>query len=304
MMRKFDSSQDYHQGEAQRQDSASQQRLLDHTAHYYDVCHNDYLFAWCNRDNLALHYGYWNSKETYQHHQALLNTNKMLYQFANIQSPSRILDAGCGLGGSSLWLAAQGNQVTGITISPKQVAYANKVAKKRKLAHCAQFEQVDFCKTPYPDGSFDVIWGLESICYALDKSLFLKEAYRLLKKGGQLIMCDAFLLKSDFTESEWQTVSRFLKGWVVPNLAKRDDFKQMISDAGFQQIAIEDITQQILPSSTHMLKVAKQLGPVQKISQFLRLRSQTQTDNYQVGFAQYDFFHGGLAEYCIFRATK
>lgn len=303
-MHKFDSSQDHHQGEAKSLDPSSRQRLLDDTVHYYDTCHNDYLFAWCNRDNLALHYGYWDSDAPYQHHQALLNTNKMLYQSANIHPDAHILDAGCGLGGSSLWLAAQGNQVTGISISQKQVDYANKVAKKRKLNQLAKFEVADYCQTPYPDGSFDVIWGLESICYALDKSLFLKEAYRLLRDGGQLIMCDAFLLKSDFTDSEWQTVSRFLKGWVLPNLSRREDFQQMIEQAGFKDTTVQDISQQILPSSTHMLNVAKRLKPVQKVSRWLKLRSQTQTDNYNVGFAQYDFFHGGLAEYCIFRATK
>jgi|TARA_B110000902_G_scaffold120026_1_gene140725 cyclopropane fatty-acyl-phospholipid synthase-like methyltransferase len=303
-MHKFDSSQDYHQGIAHKQDSSSQQRLLGDTVHYYDTCHNDYLFAWCNRDNLALHYGYWDSKYPYQHHQALLNTNKALYQFANIQAPCRVLDAGCGLGGSSLWLAAQGNQVKGISISPKQVAFANKVAKKRKLTDSVQFEVANFCQTPYADGSFDVIWALESACYALDKSLFLKEAYRLLSKGGQLIMCDAFLLKSNFTNEQWHTVSSFLKGWVVPNLAKREDFQQMINEAGFEHTAIEDITPQILPSSTHMRDVAQRLKPIQKISRWLKLRSQTHTDNFNVGFAQYDFFHGGLAEYCIFRATK
>jgi tocopherol O-methyltransferase len=303
-MHKFDSSQDYHQGVAHQQDSTSQQRLLDNTVHYYDSCHNDYLFAWCNRDNLALHYGYWDSKDPYQHHEALLNTNKILYQTADIQLPSRILDAGCGLGGSSLWLAAQGNQVTGISISQKQIDYANKVAKKRKLSENAQFDLANFCETPYEDKSFDVIWGLESVCYALDKSDFLKEAYRLLRKGGQLIMCDAFLLKNEFTDDEWLTVSAFMKGWVLPNLATRNDFQQMIDGAGFESTTVEDITQQILPSSTHMLETAQKLKPVQKISQWLKLRTQTQTDNYQVGFAQHDFFHGGLAEYCIFRATK
>jgi cyclopropane fatty-acyl-phospholipid synthase-like methyltransferase len=303
-MHKFDSNQDYHQGVARKTDSSSQQRLLGNTVHYYDTCHNDYLFAWCNTDNLALHYGYWDTKAPYQHHEALLNTNKILYQTADIQSPSRILDAGCGLGGSSLWLAAQGNQVTGISISQKQIDYANKVSKKRKLSNNAKFDVANFCETPYADESFDVIWGLESICYALDKSLFLKEAYRLLRKGGQLIMCDAFLLKKDFTDDEWHTVSAFMKGWVLPNLASRADFKQMIDEAGFQSTHIEDITQQILPSSTHMRQTAQKLAPVQKISEWLKLRSQTHTDNYQVGFAQYDFFHGGLAQYCIFRATK
>jgi tocopherol O-methyltransferase len=79
---------------------------------------------------------------------------------------------------------------------------------------------------------------------------------------------------------------------------------QLIQQAGFEHIDIEDISQQILPSSTYMRDVAQRLAPVQKISQWLRLRSQTQTDNYQVGFAQYDIFHGKLAEYCIFRAEK
>lgn len=303
-MHQFNSKQDYHQGVAHNKDASSQQRLLDDTIHYYDSCHNDYLFAWCNRNNLALHYGYWDSDEPYQHHQALLNTNIKLYQSANIQAPCRILDAGCGLGGSSLWLAALGNKVTGISVSQKQINYANKVARKRNLVDSAQFDVANFCETPYADGSFDVVWGLESVCYALDKSLFLEEAFRLLRPGGQLILCDAFLLKSHFTDAEWLTVSRFLKGWVLPNLCQRDDFQEMISQAGFSHTEINDISQQILPSSTYMYNTARKLAPVQKISQWLRLRSQTQTDNYNVGLAQYDFFHGGLAEYCIFRAIK
>jgi tocopherol O-methyltransferase len=53
-----------------------------------------------------------------------------------------------------------------------------------------------------------------------------------------------------------------------------------------------------------MRLTTQKLALVQKISEWLKLRSQTHTDNYQVGFAQYDFFHGGLAEYCIFKAIK
>jgi hypothetical protein len=53
-----------------------------------------------------------------------------------------------------------------------------------------------------------------------------------------------------------------------------------------------------------MYKTATRIAPDQKISKWLGLRKQTQSDNYQVGFAQYDFFHDRLAEYCIFTATK
>jgi cyclopropane fatty-acyl-phospholipid synthase-like methyltransferase len=280
-------------------------QLLNDTARYYEECQNDYLFAWCNRNNLALHYGYWDSTADYDHHQALLNTNRILYEQAGIQASEHVLDAGCGLGGSSLWMAEQQhNQVTGITISPKQAAYATKQAQRRHVDQQVNFEVCDYMQTPFESESFDVIWFLESACYALNKVDLMKEAYRLLRPGGRLALADAFLLKSEFTEQEWQTVQTFLTSWVVPNLCQHDEFSQLLTQTGFKSIQTTDISQQTLPSSKHMYKVTKRLYPVQKISQWLGLRSVAQTANYQGGLAQYDFFHQRLAEYRLFTARK
>ncbi|MCK5871868.1 MAG: methyltransferase domain-containing protein [Methylococcales bacterium] len=284
---------------------ANSEKLLEETIEHYDDCHQDYLFAWCNSRNLALHYGYWDEKKPYNHHQALLNTNQELYKRAGILSADHVLDAGCGLGGSALWIAEQrGNRVTGITLSEKQVAYATKSAKKRGLETLTDFKMEDYCKTSFDDESFDVIWAVESVCHTLNKRDFIKEAYRLLRKGGRLAVSDAFMLQRDFNETQWHSVMDFLNGWAVPNLSDRQAFASMIEDTGFSVTALYDISQQILPSSKHMYKTAKRLEPVQKISQFLGLRSTAQTANYKVGFAQYDFFHEKLAEYCMFVATK
>jgi tocopherol O-methyltransferase len=304
-MHHFDSTKDYHHQNTSKQIEASNDELLVDTVHYYNECHNDYLFAWCNTQNLALHYGYWDQESPYNHHQALLNTNQVLYDSANIQSSDQILDSGCGLGGSSLWLASQHqNRVTGITISDKQVYYARKHARRRNLGHLADFQLADYCHTPFEDKSYDVVWALESACYALDKKAFLQEAYRLLNNGGRLALCDAFMLQQDFDEKQWQTVQTFLQGWVVPNLSSRAQFIRLLEEVGFKNIQVTDISRQILPSSKHMHKVAKRLQPVQKISQWLGLRSEGQTANYKVGYAQYDFFHEPLAEYCVFTAQK
>ncbi|MCK5872727.1 MAG: SAM-dependent methyltransferase, partial [Methylococcales bacterium] len=100
----LDSSKDYHDKDL-NPDEGVNEKLLEDTAQYYEDCHQDYLFAWCNRDNLALHYGYWDEDKAYDHHQALLNTNRVLYEKAAIQPTEHVLDAGCGLGGSSLWMA-------------------------------------------------------------------------------------------------------------------------------------------------------------------------------------------------------
>lgn len=298
-------NKDYHHKDSTRNNDVSSDNLLKDTVEYYEDCQNDYLFAWCNRDNLALHYGYWDDDKTYDHHQALLNTNRELYKAASIKSSDRVLDAGCGLGGSSLWMAGEhNNQVTGITLSEKQAIYANKKAKNRQLNDLTHFEIADFCKTPFEDESFDVVWALESSCYALHKGDFIKEAFRVLKKGGRLALCDAFMLRREFNEQEWQTVMAFLKGWQVPNLSDCKDFTQMLNETGFESVQLIDISQQVLPSSKYMYKTATRLAPIHKISQWLGLRSKIQTANYKVGFAQYDFFHNSLAEYCIFTAIK
>ena len=301
----LDPDKDYHNKHLSADQAPVNEKLLDDTVQYYEDCHHDYFFAWCNRQNLALHYGYWDETTPYNHHQALLNTNQKLYQQANIQASDKVLDAGCGLGGSSIWMAEQHqNSVTGITISEQQANYARNSAKRRQVNAHAHFEVADYCQTPFPDESFDVIWALESACYALDKGAFIKEAYRLLRKGGRLALCDAFMLQREFNDQQWHTVMSFLNGWRLPNLSSRTEFNQLLQNAGFNTIHIEDISEQVLPSSKYMYKVTKRLYPIQKISQWLRLRSDTQTANYETGFAQYDFFHDRLAEYCIFTATK
>lgn len=295
-------NQDY-RSQAQQPDLSA---LKADAARHYDECYRDYLFAWCNLDNLALHYGYWQDQtQVYQQHQALLAKNQVLYDYAGIKRDDKVLDAGCGIGGSSIWMAKQhGNTVTGITISQKQVHYAEKHAKRHGVADLVDFQVADFCATPFADASFDVVWALESSCHALNKADFLREAYRLLRPGGRLVVCDGFLLQRQFTEQQWQAVVTCLDGWAVPNLCDRQEFTDLLTKQNFQAIQCYDISRETMPSVDYMYKVAKRLRPVQKISQFLGLRTSAQTANYLVGLAQYQLFTENLTEYCIFTAQK
>lgn len=304
-MHYLESNKDYRDQSLRQDTELATAGLLEDTAQHYDDCYQDYLFAWCNKNNLALHYGYWDQPEPYSHHQALINKNQQLYKLAGIQADARVLDAGCGIGGSSIWMAKEhGNTVTGITISASQANYAKQHAKRHKVSKLAHFEVTDFCQTPFADESFDVVWALESSCHALNKGDFLKEAYRLLRKGGRLVVCDGFILKREFTDEQWQAIVICLNGWAVPNLCSRSEFTQLLEDQGFVDTQYTDISKQTLASSVYMDKVAKRLKPVQKISQWLGLRSKAQTANYLVGEAQYTLFKEKLTEYGIFTATK
>ncbi len=302
---RIEPDQDYRDQSLRQNERLSPEALAEDAVKHYDDCYRDYLAAWCNRDNLALHYGYWDSDKPYQHHQALLNKNQILYDKAGISPEHKVLDAGCGIGGSSIWMGREhGNQVTGITISGQQARYARQHAKRHGVADKVDFEVADFCQTPFEDESFDVVWALESSCHALKKGDFLKEAWRLLRPGGRLVVCDGFLRQREFNEQQWQAVVTCLNGWAVPNLCSRDEFATLLQNLDFQAVQVHDITRQTLPSADYMYKVAKRLYPVQKISQWLGLRSKAQTANYYVGLAQHQLFDEQLTEYLIFTAQK
>ena len=282
----------------------SAETLREAAVKHYDACYWDYLFAWSGRNDLALHYGYWD-ENTHSHSQSLLNKNQKLYEAADIKSSDYVLDAGCGIGGSSIWMAKNhANNLKAITISAKQAYYAGRHAKRHGVAEQIDFEVSDFCQTPYADETFDVVWGLESICHALNKADFIREAFRVLKKGGRLVVCDGFLMQREVADEDWPAMVDCLDGWAVPNLCLRDEFTHILSDQGFENIKYDDITEQTLPSAEYMYKVAKRLEPVQKISQWLGLRSETQTANFKVGLAQLHLFQNKLVEYGIFSAQK
>src|SRR5215216_5786041 len=84
---------------------------------------------WTNQKALATHVGYWETG-TRNDHDAQAHMNRILAQRAAIQPSEQVLDAGCGMGGSSLWLAQNcGAHVFGITVSPSQAAFAMRAAR-------------------------------------------------------------------------------------------------------------------------------------------------------------------------------
>ncbi|MBK9723116.1 MAG: class I SAM-dependent methyltransferase [Saprospiraceae bacterium] len=139
--------------------------------------------------NNAMHYGYWKKEDTKLLQDALKNMNDYVFSVLNLNSGGRYLDAGCGIGGSSMYAASKIDcEVYGISISEKQISTATQKSAQKMKMGITQFPVQEYCNTNFQDGFFDGIFGIESICDV--KSDFLLEASRLLKTGGRLIMAD------------------------------------------------------------------------------------------------------------------
>ena len=220
---------------------------------YYDLSQTHYKRVWNLKRSRSLHYGYWDSS-TKNFHAALLNINKILAEKAGINKYDKVLDAGCGIGGSSLWLTKNiGCNVTGISLSAKQVETANKLAAEENLQTLAVFEQQDFTATKYEAESFNIIWAIESVCHANDKSKFINEAYQLLKKGGRLILADFFKIEN-LAGNEAALIKQWANGWAIDDFSTIENFTHQLTTAGFINTNIEDATTKIIPSAKRLFR--------------------------------------------------
>ena len=137
---------------------------------YYQGTQRDYKWFWMSSNSLAMHFGYYD--ETVRtHDSSLLKMNEVLARYAQITSHDHILDAGCGFGGSTIWLARMfGCQVKGINIVPEQVEEAQHFARHHQVSDLTQFARMDFTRTTYADASFDVVWGSKAPSIPITKA--------------------------------------------------------------------------------------------------------------------------------------
>ncbi len=272
-------------------------------AEYYHKTETDYRNLWNIGKTLGIHYGYWDEKVK-SFSKSILRMNEVMAEMAGIQASDKVLDAGCGVGGSSIFLAKTiGCHVTGITVSDRQVKLALDHARGNEVSERTDFRIMNYCQTDFPDQSFDVVWGCESICYADSKEQFVREAYRLLKPGGRLVMADFLVPRME--NNDIPVVRNWLDGWVVNFLETPENFTQYMKQAGFSDVKYRDITA-YTRHSTKRLGLLYYWGRLFEMWIGLKGRSldPVRSKNVYASRHQYVSSRKGLWTYGMFCATK
>jgi MPBQ/MSBQ methyltransferase len=112
---------------------------------------------------------------------------------ASLKSGLRVLDVGCGLGGSGRFLASEHQcKVIGIDLTKEYVDVANALADLVGLKNMVEFRQCSALDMPFDDGAFDVVWTEHVQMNVADKQAFYAEIARVLAPRGRLIFHDIF----------------------------------------------------------------------------------------------------------------
>lgn len=160
-----------------------------------------------------IHHGYFlsaaDSKEVAQ-----IQLIKLLLDRSGLAPGSTVLDVGCGIGGTSRYLAENlGCKVIGVTISGRQVEIANKISREIAGNEGAKVDDEGFIKIggggvsfveldaekmdsyfsqPAKKLTFDCVWISEAMSHLPNKGLFFRNASTLLNVGGKLVVADWF----------------------------------------------------------------------------------------------------------------
>ena len=270
---------------------------------YYENNQIMYTLFWSRS---ALHLGLWD-EQTKNLADAVQNTTRVVCRELDISAHDRVLDAGCGVGGSSIYIAKHtGAEVTGITLSEKQIRIASRHATEAGVSERTRFRHQDYSNTSFEDGSFTRIFGIESICHANPRVSFFREAHRLLQVGGKIAVVDAFLgqPESALTEKQRYQYRKFLDGWVLPSLATVEELRKDMVNAGFRNVEYHNKKENVRRSSNiiHLLGV---LGyPLTWLGSTLGLVPKNMHGNTLASIYQKRLADQDLVTYGIFLAEK
>ena len=277
---------------------------IGHIQAYFDATWLDYSIVWMSREALAFHFGYWDTN-TRSHAESLINMNRVMARCIGIQPGQRILDAGCGVGGSAIWLAQEYDvEVVGISIVHSQLMRARRYAQERGVADRVTFCQQDFTRTAFRDASFDVVWALESLVHAPDMRPFLAEARRLLRPNGRLGISEGMRTSRHLPAADEALLRRWLAGWAVPDLLTSDEWLQFTKQAGFHDAQFVDITSNASPSFHHLYRLARLWQPIAVSLRALGLISELHYADWRAAWNQWLAHQRGLWILGVLTASK
>ena len=266
----------------------------------------DRLGRW---NGVARVFGYGGGRGTLTVHRALADPSAhgrptftrlhdVLLEHLPLLDTPRVLDAGCGLGGTMFALAeASGATCVGLTLSRSQAEAANAAATRLAL-HSRVKAIVQGYDHP-PSGPFDLVVAIESLAHSADPATSVAALAAVLAPGGRLVVIDDMPEPAAAASEDLIT---FKAGWQCPVLWSASAYQAAFARAGLSDVTQLDLTAGCRPRSQ------ARAGQLMMINRFVHrlvpAGLQQVMDSHMGGLALERLTRAGLVRYRLLIARR
>ncbi|HEX4085721.1 MAG TPA: methyltransferase domain-containing protein [Chthoniobacteraceae bacterium] len=202
-------------------------------AGHYDDLDQFYRDVWGDH----VHHGLW-VRGGESHREATLQMVRHVAALGRIGPGARVCDIGCGYGATARMLAADfGAEVTGVTVSPAQYHYGAAQDAPRVTMVLG-----DWLRNPLPDAAFDVAIAIESSEHMPDIAAFFREAARVLRPGGRLVVCSWLAHPRASGTQRKLLLEPICREGRMSQFGTFADYRRLFQDSGFVVEKEEDVS--------------------------------------------------------------
>lgn len=220
---------------------------------YYDKNTQRFLKFGHGKTQFSIHRAVWGPGAA-SREQAFHYVHDLLLEYIRKLIPRRVIDLGCGVGGSMMYLAEKSESCfIGITISRIQKDIGTSLIRRKKLSNrcsilCRDFsdpsfiQEIDRISAEGPSLSFCI----ESFVHAENSGLFFHNLSTLLRSGDVCVICDDFLIQpiKDIHQRRGKKLLReFTKGWRIGTLMDIPSVSKLGAENGFDLMEDMNLTQ-------------------------------------------------------------
>lgn len=227
----------------------------DHFQRYYQEAGPDYA-AWSPRFNM--HFGFFRRGTNPFNRESMLEQMNLeiLDRLQINRARPRILDMGCGLGATLRCIARAlpSANLYGVTIVPWQLEEGLRLNQSKPQTANIRLSLANYERTGLPSQLFDAVYAIESSCYsaAANKARLIREAHRLLRPCGRIVVADGFLGPGKFRGPQEAIYRKLCECWVIDTFGEIDAFSCELKRSGFRDISVERIQSRVTPSVLHV----------------------------------------------------